>query len=264
MWIRRSKRFGRSSAKEAKSGGTKLSYIPQDDLPDQTPPDVIEEADAEWESPFTKKIPKREETVAYRGATNDPVFGYLITLALSIGLIPLIPANIDLRYTIIWMVMAGFGVLAWLLGNSARIWTETPENLGWGVIFGLLIGVPFLVIGGSLLRETSQRLFPDMNPGEVLAFLVFVIPLAETLFFRGVLQEQRPFWQVGILSSVWSILVFFPMLDIRKFPAVAVLIGTALVMVNIMYSYVRSRNGLAAAWLCQIIVNLILLMLPLL
>ncbi len=239
--------------------------MPDDFLNPPPPDDDYAEAEEEWESPFIKKEPpKREETVTYRGATNDPVFGYLIALALSIGLMPLIPANTDLRYAIVWMVMAGFGVLSWLLGNSARIWTETPENLGWGAIFGLLISVPFLIVGGSILQQTSQRMFLDMKPGEVLAFLVFVIPLAETLFFRGVLQETRPFWQVGILSSIWSILVFFPLLEINKFPAVAILIGTALVMMNFMYSYVRNRNGLAAAWVCQILVNLILLFIPLL
>ena len=67
------------------------------------------ETNEEWESPFVKKEPpKREPPVTYRGATSDPVFGYLIAIALTIGLIPLIPANTDLRYAIVWMVMAGF------------------------------------------------------------------------------------------------------------------------------------------------------------
>ena len=52
------------------------------------------------------------------------------------------------------------------------------------------------------------------------------------------------------------------MLEVTKFPAVAVIIGTALVMMNMIYAYVRQRNGLAAAWICQIVVNLILLFLP--
>lgn len=237
-----------------------------DSYPVEEPESEYEvEEEEEWESPFQKKTPpKRDEVVAYRGATSDPVFGYLIALALSIGLMPLIPANSDMRYTILWIVMAGFGVLSWLMGNSARIWTETPENLAWGVSFGFLLGIPFLIVGGSTLQQTSQRLFFNIPPGTVLAFLVFVIPTAETLFFRGVLQESRPFWQVAILGSIWSALVFFPMIDVRKFPAVAVTIGTALVMMNTMYGYVRQRNGLAAAWLCQITLNVILLFTPLL
>lgn len=219
--------------------------------------------DEEYESPFPEpKEPERE--VVYRGATSDPVFGYLIAIALSIGLLPLIANNADLRYLILWTVMAGFGVIAWLLGSATRIGQEVPENLAWGIIFGLIIGVPLLLFGGETLRQTDQRLFAEMRQGETLAFLIFVMPLAETLFFRGLLQENRPFWLVGILSSVWAAFVFFPMLDIGHYPAVMVVIGTALVMMNTIYSYVRHRNGLAAAWICQIVTSFILLFLPLL
>lgn len=238
--------------------------LPADNWPKPpTPVDPTFTDEQDWESPFPEKT-EPEGQIAYRGAANDPVFGYLIAIALSIGLGPLIATDPALRYTIVWGVMAGFGVLAWLLGTSGRIWTETPENLGWGVIFGLIIGVPFLIIGGRTLQQTAQTLFIGMTPGQALAFLVFVIPLAETLFFRGVLQETRRFFIVAVLSSIWSAVVFVPMLDVRRFPAVAIIIGTALIVMNFIYSYVRQRNGLAAAWLCQIVVNLTLLFLPLL
>jgi hypothetical protein len=240
------------------------TFYPDQPAPSPTPPEPapIPIEEKEWESPFTNKLGRSTDTVAYRGAANDPTFGYLIAIALCLGLTPLIPENIDLRYTLLWMVIAGFGVLAWLLGNSARITTETPENLGWGVIFGLIIGVPVLIVGGSTLKQTSERLFIEMSNGEVLAFLVFVMPLAETLFFRGVMQESRAFWIVGVLSSLWSILLFFPVLEVGRFPAVAIVIGTALVMMNMLLSYVRQRNGLAAAWICQIVANLVLLFIP--
>ncbi len=236
--------------------------------PDPTPevprdPMYLEE-DTEWESPFASKLRREQGAVHYRGTTSDPVFGYLVAMALGIGLMPLIPDQIDLRYALVWTVMAGFGVMAWLLGTSARIWTESLENLSWGVVFGLIVGLPMLMVGGVTLRETAQRLFTGMSLGSVLAFLVFVIPLAETLFFRGVLQEGRSFWLVSILSSLWSFVVFFPMLDVRRYPGPVVIIGTALVMMNVIYAYVRRRNGLAAAWLCQIVVHVLLLFLPLL
>lgn len=227
---------------------------PRQDPNDPLPSDLQED----YESPFRDRSVSR----SYRGAASDPIFGYLIAVALSVGLIPLIRDNADLRYVLLWLVLAGFGVLSWLLGKSARIGQETPENLVWGVIFGLIIAVPFLIVGSDLLRETDQRLFAGMSVGEVLAFLIFVMPLSETLFFRGVLQESYSFGIVGLLSSLWSALVFFPVLDVGRFPAVALVVGTALVVMNLMYSYVRRRNGLAAAWLCQIVVNLTLLFLP--
>lgn len=231
---------------------------PEYELPDDG--GYIEEE--EWESPFKRK-PVREPA-APRSTANDPLFGYLIALALCVGLMPVIPSDPALRYSLLWGLIAGFGVVAWLLGTSARIGLDTIENLSWGVIFGLIIGVPFLIVGGSTLRQTTQTLFRGMTTGEVLAYLVFVMPLAETLFFRGVLQESRSFVVVGVMSSIWAGLVFFPMLDVRRFPAVAVIIGVALVVMNVIYSYIRQRNGLAAAWLCQIAINLVLLFVPLL
>lgn len=221
----------------------------------------VEEVDEEDELDQSDK----RKYVAYRGASSDPTFGYVIAIALSVGLTPLIPGGqIDLRYTILWMVVAGFGVLAWLLGNMPRIGQETPENLGWGIIFGMILATPLLAFGGETLRRTDILLFGHMSTGETLAYLVFVIPLSETLFFRGVLQENRPFLLVGLLSSIWSVLVFFPVFweEIGTYPAVAMVIGIVLVMMNLLYSYVRERNGLAAAWLCQIVVNLVLLFIP--
>ena len=102
----------------------------------------------------------------------------------------------------------------------------------------------------------------NLSVGAVAALLIFVMPLAETLFFRNLLQARQPFVVTGALASLWSILLFFPMLDVGRYPVIAILIGTALVLMNMIYSYVRDRNGLAAAWLCQIVVNVVLLLVP--
>lgn len=199
----------------------------------------------------------------YRGATNDPAFGFLIAIALSIGLAPLNGSGqAELRYTIAWSVLALFGVLAWWFGNTARVGQETPENIVWGVSFGLILGMPLLAFGGPTLSSAVRFLFGMMSTGSLLAYLVFVIPVAETLFFRGILQENRPFWMIGLMGSLWSVVLFFPLLDLQNYPFVAVVIGTVLVMMNLIYSYVRQRNGLAAAWVCQIVLNLALVFIP--
>jgi hypothetical protein len=206
----------------------------------------------------------------YHGSGSDPTFGYLIALALAIGLAPLIPQNADLRLTILWMAMGLFGVLAWLLGDTSRIWREKPENLVWGVVFGAIVALPLLFAGGSALHTTVNLFFRtgiggELRPltiGSALALAVFAMPTAETLFFRGLMQYNRPFWLIGILSTIWSIAVFFPALEINRFPVVAFIIGTVLMLMNMIYSYVRQRNGLAAAWICQIVVNVSVLFLP--
>ncbi len=208
--------------------------------------------------------------VRYRGTGSDPTFGYLLALALAFGLLPLIPDNADLRLTLAWGLLALFGVVAWLFGTTTRIERETVSNLAWGVIFGVIVAAPLLLVGGDALTTTAHRIFqtrigPEVRAlplGSVLAYLVFVMPLAETLFFRGFMQQNRSFWLVGILSSVWSLVLFIPMLEVGRYPLVAVIIAVALITINLLYSYMRDRSGLAAAWVCQITINLVLLFLP--
>lgn len=200
----------------------------------------------------------------YRGGTGDPAFGFLLALALSIGLIPMLPENADLRYTVAWGALAGVSVLGWLLGSADRIAQEDPLDLIWGVGLGLLAGGLFLLFGSDVFRRTAHLIFPQMSIGTILAYLVFVMPLAETLFFRGIMQKNLEFYIVGGLSGIWNIILFFPVMwtEVLEAPAVAVVIGIAFITMNMLYSYVRERNGLAAAWLCQIVGVLLMVFLP--
>ena len=233
--------------------------------------DAKDRADGESESPEPKEsaeLPNERAggavRVRYRGA-SDPLFGFIIAAALSVGLTPLLPESVELRYTLAWGALAGVSVLSWLFGNMERIGQERPDNLGWGVLYGVLLGIPFLVfLSQHILAPATSRLFPGMSAGSLLAFLVFVMPLAETLFFRGLLQRQLVFWLVGLLATLWNIVLFFPVMwqTITDHRAVALVIVLLLLMTNLLYVYVRERNGLASAWICQIVTNLIILYIP--
>lgn len=206
--------------------------------------------------------PQRNEDdeIYGRDTTNDPLFGLLLTGAISLGLIPLIDNGAyDLRYIIVWGLIAGFSVMSWLLGTATRIEQETPENLVWGITFGLLLGLPLLAFGGSTLVTAGSLMYPELTLGALLAFIVFVMPLAETLFFRGMIQQSRTFWETGLLATGWQLALFFPMINRGPYPLI---VGVILLMANITYSYVNERNGLAAAWLTQITVNMLLLFVP--
>ena len=219
----------------------------------------LHDAEAEATADLTAEPP---DPPGESGRRDDSLFAYLLALALSIGLISLPGGQHDLRFTLLWMALAGYGVLAWLLTDLDRIGRESPENLAWGLTFALILAGPLLAFGGNTLGVISQRLFGDLRSGPVLALLVFVMPLAETLFFRGVLQQRYAFWLTGLMASLWSFLLYLPLLEIMRFPAIALIVALALLMMNLLYSYVRQRNGLAAAWFCQIGVNLVLLFLP--
>jgi hypothetical protein len=205
----------------------------------------------------------------YRG--GDPVFGFLLAIAISTGLTPVLPAQADLRYTLAWGALALVSVLAWLLGNADRIGQEDPVDLAWGVGFGLILSAPFALFFFDIFQAAARLMFPDPGrtngldtPGTVLAFLVFVQPLAETLFFRGLMQRQLVFWLVGALATVWSVVLVFPVMwgELLESPAVGGFLVIAFLTMNMLYSYVRDRNGLAAAWLCQITTGLILFFMP--
>lgn len=226
--------------------------------------DYSEEFPHENEYEDDIELEEDQSVQKYRGGGADPAFGFVLAVALSVGLIPLLPVNADMRYTITWGALAIVGVLGWLLGNTDRIEQEQPENVAWGIAFGVMVSVPFMIFFIDQFRRASQLMFPDFGAGTVLAYLVFVMPLAETLFFRGSMQKRLDFWIVGGLAGLWNIILFFPVMwdVLLEFVFVAVFLAIALFSLNMMYSYVRERNGLASAWICQIIANLILLFVP--
>ncbi len=203
------------------------------------------------------------ETAEYaprnRGATADPLFGLLIAGAVALGSMPLAANDPDLRYTIVWGLLALFGVTAWLLGNFPHITREKPEDLAWGVALALVMGIPLLAFGSGLLHDLSGRIWGDFTLGTTLAYLLFIMPLAETLFFRGIMQALRSFGEVSFIATLWGLVLFFPHINAGPLPLIALVVFG---MTNTLYSYVRLRNGLAAAWLCQIIVNVMIFFFP--
>lgn len=201
---------------------------------------------------------KGEETT-FRATNSDPIFGLVLAGAISIGLSPIIDTDADMRYSIVWGMLALFGVLAWLFGTAPRIEEEDPINLAWGVVFGLVLSIPVLAFVGGTLTDISEALFPDLRTGTVLAYLIFVMPLAETLFFRALIQQNYAFWLTALMCSVWQTVLFFPLLNQGPLPLIT---GIILLMANLLFGYVRNRNGLAAAWVCQITVNIMLLFMP--
>lgn len=241
-----------------------------DARPLDAPVPEIELLEIDISRPITSPVAEDGEAEVgvrrYRGASGDPIFGFLLAIAVSIGLTPppILPDNADLRYTLAWGTLATVGVLAWLLGNAERIGQEEPENIAWGMGMGVLLGTPFILFLSGTFAAAARYMFPEMGAGTLLAYLVFVMPLAETLFFRGVLQQQLNFWVVGVLGGLWSVVLFFPVMwqQVLQSPSVGVFLVVALLVMNLMYSYLRDRNGLAAAWICQIVTNLIMLFIP--
>jgi membrane protease YdiL (CAAX protease family) len=194
----------------------------------------------------------------------DPLFIYVVIIALSVGLTPLAATAPHDRYAILWsaQILAG-AVSAWL-GREPRLTRPQSNDLLWGAVFGFLVGGPLLLVGPPTLSRASDRIFSGLPNGVIFQTLVFVMSVAETLFFRGMIQAAQSVGTTTLLASIWSVLLFFPAMNInlREQPVIPLTVGILIVMLNLLYSYVRQRNGLSAAWVCQVVASLCWLLIP--
>lgn len=215
-------------------------------------------AEAQEERPeYIEPRPGRREV--------DPLFAYLLVISLAIGLSPLNPS---IRYVFLWGLMGVVGVMGYLLGTRTDERETHVVDLLWGVMFGFISSAPFLVAFGSSLNTISVRMFDiETTPSIimdtwVLMAVMFVIPASESLFFRGTLQEVRSFGFTVVLATLWSAVLFFPHMELGGREVIGMILLIVFGLLNFMYSYVRFRNGLAAAWLCQAISYGLLWFLP--
>lgn len=189
----------------------------------------------------------------------DPLYALALYLALGIGTI-LFMENLEVRYTVLWATLIGMGGLLTLFETPRRPGRITITNLTWGLFIGLVIGLPLLVTVSQGLAETASLLFPYASLPTLFRSLVFIAPLGETLFFRGRLQERH-----GIVTSIvgagLSNVIFF-------WPAVAetpIYLTALIVFYTVLagiYSFLRARNGLSAALICQATINTLLIFVP--
>lgn len=234
---------------------------PEPDPPEpavDSPPQVVVPPPVEpaWTAPDTRVRRRVAEGRA------DPLFMYAVLLALSVGLTPLAVGSPNERYAILWTLLTGAGIAGMLLNERANIGILRYGDLIWGGAMGLVLGLPLLLIGTSMLSSISERIFIGMPDGAVFQSVVFVMSLSESLFFRGVVQAEQPLLTTALMSGAWSMLLFLPTMDVGGYPMVALVAATFIAMLSVLYSYVRQRSGLAAALLCQIIVSVLWLFLP--
>lgn len=189
----------------------------------------------------------------------DPVYPYLLYLALGFGTLYI---NLDAvaRYTILWVALIIIGGLLGLLDPSGQPQEITPTGLGWGFSIGLVFSLPLLILVGSGLSNLSVALFPEAGAALLFQSLAVVGPIGETLFFRGAILDRRGFAASVIAAGLSSLLFFWPAAAATwTYLIAAVLFSTVLAGI---YSFVCTRYGLAASYICQVTINLMLLFVP--
>ncbi len=186
-----------------------------------------------------------------------PLFGFVIYLALAFGTFPVLP---ELRFTVLWLLLLGMGVGFLFFDDEPSLGGLDVLDLSWGVGVGFVISLPLLILAGRGLAQTSRALVPLADNPALLQALVLTWPLGDTLFYRGVVQREHGLVVGALAAGVGSAILYWPEAEgVFAVLFVAVTFATALAFV---FGYVRLRYGLAAAYVCQVVANLMLLFVP--
>lgn len=241
---------------------------PDDDLlpeefPNGVPEGMIEEAypdsdadayaeDAVYDDGYDDSDPERPPLPV------DPIVVYVMLILIAI--LGAGSLRTDVRYTILWTVLTVVGVAS-LIMDEMPVERATMRDLLLGLAYGGMIGLPILAVTSGQLRMVSNAVFGQLPPAAVFQTVAFTMPLAETLFFRMVFQNTRGLLLTTAAASLWTILLLFPALNVLEFPLVAAVLAVSMLFINFVYSYLRQRFSIFAAWTCQIAINVSLLFL---
>jgi membrane protease YdiL (CAAX protease family) len=166
-----------------------------------------------------------------------------------------------LRLTLLWMALAGL-TLAHAAGRKTEL-SYQLASLGRGTLAGLLISVPAVLLAQDFLVATSQHLFPVNNPLSLFWGLVLVMPPIETAYFRGILQREKGLRDAVLLYAAAAAIYFMPSTLTGNFPVLVALVA-GMGLLGFVYSYVRALYGVGASLACQMIVQFVVFVVPLL
>ena len=173
-------------------------------------------------------------------------------------------------------------LLLWLVyreGQSIRLRYEFAE-IGRGAGIGLAIGLPLLILAYRPLMTAIPILYvgvpalagvmpatetlivnePDVLGALMFVSLVLLAPLAEGLFFYGILHRELGFLIGTGCYAIANVILFLP--TVGGFWAILLAVCGATAVLGVVYGFLYERYGLATSIVCHMAVNLVLLFLP--
>lgn len=192
----------------------------------------------------------------------DPFFAGLIFAGVGLGTLSL---GTSPRLAALWIAL----VVLWIVyreGRAVHIEYCFPE-IGRGVLIGLAVGVPLMLLAFRALVTAIPILFvsgsPTLQMGSgtlVFVSLVALAPLAEELFFRDMLQREQGTWLGALFYAASGVVFFLP--TAGQFPVVLLAVVGVWSVLGVMYSLFFERFGLATTLACHATINLTLLFVP--
>lgn len=192
----------------------------------------------------------------------DPYLAYLVFAAVAVGTWRL---ERHWRMTLLWGVL-----LAIVLIHSSQqpvALSYSAQSLLRGIVAGLVLGVPLLILARPYLYAFANQLFaPDRgltNSSQILILLqrmVIIGAVVEELYFRGLLQSQKGLLAGSVAYGLTWFLYFAPGAGTPLLALVIVFVAASLL--GFYFSLIYERYGLAAAMVTHAVGLLFLLVLP--
>lgn len=216
----------------------------------------LDDEDEDEAEDFWEDALEDEDEDEEGGLFIEPVFVYIVVMlvtALGTGSLAS-----DVRFTVLWSALALAGAASFIIDRLPLDRPSARDVLA-GVAYGLIIGLPLLLVGRTPLRLLSDEMFGRLGDVAVFQAVVFVMPFSETLFFRGSFQFSRGMIAASVAGGAWTVLLFLPALNVSQFPFVALVIGLAFFLANFVYGSLAERLGLVSTWACQVTINVLVL-----
>jgi len=220
-----------------------------------------EESDAFPVKPSTQReTASRTDKRATASATaGSQVLNPYLSFALLCGIgVTTFRLDHSLRLTLLWLVLLAMVLL--YAENRPLKAKYSLLNLVRGALLGAVVALPLYIFGRSFFYATASRLYGVSDLQVLLERAVFLVPLLEETYFRGIVQREKGLLLGALFFGLAQVLYFVPVATTFSLVLTAVAAGMA--VFGLLYGYLYQRYGLTASVACHVMVNFILLVLP--
>ena len=202
---------------------------------------------------------RAEKRTAAHATTGSWVLNPYLSFALLCGIgVTTFRLDHSLRLTLLWLVLL---VMVLLYAESKRLKASySLLNLVRGALVGAVVALPFYIFAKDFFYATASRLYGVSDLQVLLERAVFLVPILEESYFRGVVQREKGLVHAALFFGLAQALYFIPVASAFSLVLSAVTVGMALL--GLLYGYLYQRYGLTASIACHVVVNFVLLVLP--
>ena len=135
------------------------------------------------------------------GWVLNPYLAFLLLLGIGVVAFRL---EYQLRLAVLWLVLL---VVVLLYADSGRLHGNySLLNLARGVLVGTVVALPFYLFAKDFFYATAVRLYGVDDLLVLLERAVFLVPILEECFFRGIVQRERGLIDGALLFGLAQVL----------------------------------------------------------